>query len=124
MSINGEKLSLSTGTAGASIMVDRKKASAYVPPPGAIRIRSQGPDVWLLIGDKILELTTPVAMKIAFALVGHAKECEGTPDFVVLAINGEELHLLPAIATQIGGALVKKADKADDWQRGIKGDLQ
>ncbi len=124
MSINSERLSISTGTAGSSLVVDRKRAATYIPPPGTVRVRAQGPSVYVLLGPKVLELSTPVAMKIALSLVGHAKACEGTPDFVVLSINGEEIHLLPAIATQLGGALVKKADKADDWQRGIKGDLQ
>jgi hypothetical protein len=38
-------------------------------------------------------------------------------DVIVLEISGIEVLLLPETAMKIGGAILRKADRADDWQR-------
>lgn len=58
-------------------------------------------------------LSTPVAHSTGLAL------CQARPDngeAVVLRIDGRELSMPSDVAVRIGGALLRKADQADDWQ--------
>ena len=82
-----------------------------------VRVRSRYGLVYWMIGDKApLEMRTPAAHKTGFALVKHASEAIAG-ELVVVKINGENLTFLPEHATQIGGALLRKADDADDFQQ-------
>lgn len=123
--MKGERLEIRSETVGPRIVVDRKLISAYVPPQGEIRARCREGKVQVLIGTKTLDMTTPVAVKVGISLAKNGGACQYLGDIVLLEIGGEEFHLLPEIAMALSGAIIRKADKADDWQRGIvKGDLQ
>lgn len=113
--VGGKRLELRSGD--ARVIVDRKNTAAYVTIQGDIRTRARGGRVHMLIGTKALEMTTPVAVKVGFALAKNGGACMYLGDVVSLEIGGEEFHLLPAVAVQLGGILMLKADRADDWQR-------
>lgn len=113
--VQGKRLELRNGE--QSFIVDRAKQEVYVPPKGDIRIAQRNEKVALLIGEKVVEMTTPVAVKVGFALSKNGGACMYLGDVVTLSINGEMFYLLPKIAVQVGGGLMLKADKADDWQR-------
>lgn len=113
--VQGKRLELRNGD--QSFIVDRAKQEVYVPPKGDIRIAQRNEKVALLIGEKVVEMTTPVAVKVGFALSKNGGACMYLGDVVTLSINGEMFYLLPKIAVQVGGGLMLKADKADDWQR-------
>jgi hypothetical protein len=111
----GKRLEIRSGE--QRIVVDRKQAALYAPPVGEIRARYRNGLVYLLIGSKQLAMTTPVASKIGFALAKNGGACMFLGDVVSLEIDGEEFTFLPADAVQLGGVMLKKADRADDWQR-------
>lgn len=104
---------------GQKIVVDRKVDALYVPPPGDIRARYRQGYVYVLLGAKMLQMTTPIAAKVGFALAKNGGACMYHGDVVLLEIGGEQFTLLPAIAVQLGAVMMRKADRADDWQRGI-----
>lgn len=113
----GKKL---VATAGDSrIVVDRVKQALYVPPVGDIRISTKFGMVYLTIGTKVLEMTTPVAVKVGFALAKNGGACQALGDVVLFNIGGEQYTLLPDVAVQVGGGVLLKADKADDFQRRV-----
>lgn len=101
----------------SSISVDHRRVPFFSPDPGRITLRKEFGNVVLFYQDKRLEMSTPVAVKIGLALVKHGGGVLEPSDIVVLSISGVEVLLLPETATRIGGALIRKADKADDWQR-------
>lgn len=101
------------------IIVDRKSEWLYVPPMGECRARHRGGMVSMLIGAKYLEMTTPVAVKLGLALATNGGACQYLGDVVSLNIGGDELTLLPEIAAKLGAVILRKADRADDFQRGI-----
>jgi hypothetical protein len=113
--ISGKRLEIRAGD--QRVVVDRKCTDLYVPPGGDIRARRRADKVYILMGTKQLEMTTPVATKIGFALVKNGGFCIYLGDVVSFEIGGEEFTLLPAVAVQLGGAILKKADVADDYQR-------
>jgi hypothetical protein len=113
----GKRLEIRAGD--QRIVVDRKNAALYRPPSGDIRARRRGGKVAVLMGTKQLEMTTPVAIKVGFALAKNGGACMYLGDVVTFEIGGEEFTLLPAVAAQLGGVMMLKADKADDYQRGI-----
>lgn len=113
--VAGRRLELRAGD--LRVVVDRKSAALYTPPAGDIRARSRDGKVYVLMGAKVLEMTTPVAIKVGFALAKNGGACICHGDVVALEIGGEEFHLLPDVAVQLGGVLMLKADRADDWQR-------
>ena len=92
-----------------------KSAGIFVPNVNEVRARTRNGLVYLLINDKVLEMRTPAAHKTGFALVKHAGEA-GPSEFVVLKVNGYALNFPPKSAKQVGGALLRKADVADDFQ--------
>lgn len=111
----GKKL---VATAGDQrIVVDRIKQALYVPPVGDIRISTRHGMVYLVIGTKVLEMTTPVAVKVGFSLAKNGGACQALGDVVLFDIGGEQYTLLPDVAVQVGGGVLLKADKADDFQR-------
>lgn len=113
--VTGKRLELRAGD--HRVIVDRKRTELCVPHAGEIRARDREGKVYLLVGLKALEMTTPVAIKVGYALAKNGGACMSLGDLVTLEIGGEEFHLLPAMAVQLGGALMLKADRADDWQR-------
>ena len=98
-----------------SICVTRKKA-IYVPNLKRAVVRFRGNLVYLFLDDLPLEMTTPTAAKVGFQLCKHVGLAE-PGEIILLIINRQEFHLLPDTARQIGGVMLKKADRADDWQR-------
>lgn len=113
--VSGKRLEIRNGD--QRIVVDRKRQAMFVPTVGYVRARFRNDRVYLLIGDKQLEMTTPIAAKVGFALCKNGGACRYLGDFVFIEIGGEEFHLLPADAEQLGGVMLKKTDRADDWQR-------
>lgn len=113
--VSGKRLEVTAGD--QRVIVDRKRQALYKAPMGDIRTRTRGGHVQMLIGTKMLDMTTPVAVKVGFALAKNGGACMYLGDFVCFEIGGEEFHLLPAVAVQLGGMLMLKADRADDWQR-------
>ncbi len=113
--VRGKRLEIRAGD--LRVVVDRKSAALYRPPAGDVRTRNRDGKVYMLVGSKVLEMTTPVATKVGFALAKNGGACICHGDVVALEIGGEEFHLLPDTAVQLGGALMLKADRADDWQR-------
>ena len=79
-----------------------------------IVVRAEGPNVVMFINDSRTEYKTPVAHKAGFDLVKKSDCLPG--EFITMRINGRELDILPQQAKQIGGALLRKADFADDYQ--------
>ena len=102
------------------IVVDRRREAAYIPPGGDVRVQQAGRNVRLLLGTKMLEMTTPVAVKVGMSLAKNGGACQYLGDVVLFEIGGEEFTLLPDTAVKVGGALLRKADKADDFQRRLQ----
>lgn len=75
--------------------------------------------MYALIGDKMLEMRTPEAHRIGFAMCKQAGLAE-PGELIVVKINGSELQFPPNNARQVGGALLRKADDADDFQIGVR----
>ena len=99
------------------IVVDRKRVALFVPFKGELRARFRNDRVYVLLGTKALEMTTPVAFKVGYALAQNGGACFYQGDVVLFEIGGEEFTLLPETALQLGGVMLKKTDRADDWQR-------
>jgi len=93
-----------------------KKIGIYIPALPSITVRAEGREVAMLLEDSKITMGTVAAHAAGFKLV----RLSGTAisgELIVLKINGDELDLLPEQAKSIGGALLRKADKADDFQR-------
>lgn len=101
------------------IVVDHGSADIGTAPLDA-RARYRGGRVYLLIGSKALEMTTPVAAKVGHQLAANGGAALYLGGHVMLEIGGERFILDGEPAIQLGGVLVKKADRADDWQRGVQ----
>lgn len=115
--VKGERLEVRSGMSGQRIVVDRKRQVLFKPLQGDIRARFRADKVYLLLGSKQLEISTPLAVKVGHALAKNGGACFYLGDFVTLEIGGEEFCLPPQTAIQLGGVMLKKADRADDWQR-------
>jgi len=83
-----------------------------------VSVRHREGMVYLLANGKVLPLRTPAAHATGFALVKEAGLALDT-EFVVLEINGAALNFPTKSAKQIGAALLRKADAADDFQKRI-----
>lgn len=119
MSLNGVTHHFEIIFGHNKVKVDRKRVAKYVPPVGLeIRVQRRADFVYLKLGEKMLEMSTPAAVKIGLGLCDCAGQCMVSGDIVQLLVNGEEFLLLPAVAVQIGGVICKKADRVDDYQRG------
>lgn len=97
-----------------SISVDRRSGILELKAHRIV-VRSRYGSVFINIDGAIIELTTIVAHRIGLDLVCKANDCLPSEQINV-NINNKKLGLLPTHATQIGGALLRKADDADDWQ--------
>jgi acetyl-CoA carboxylase alpha subunit len=127
-STNLAKLNMSSDRSGWEIKegdntlkVERKdlRGALYVQDTQQVVVRQTRDKVLMYVGrltGQCIELSTPRAVELAMALVKEAGLAQNG-EVVVLMINRVDLELHPQLATQIGGALVRKADKADDWQR-------
>jgi hypothetical protein len=99
------------------IVVDLKRG-VFLDPGTPVRIGQRYDKVVLLQGAKGVQIDTPTAVRTGFQLVKLSDQVLAG-EFIALRIDGEELHLLPEVARQIGGALIRKADRADDFQRAV-----
>lgn len=87
----------------------------YVPWHAAVRVGHDHGSVRMTINDKTIGMTTPTAHRVGYALAvkgGQAQKGE----HVTLSVNGERMQLLPEHALQLGGAILRKTDDADDYQ--------
>ena len=80
-----------------------------------IAVRATGPYVVVFIDGAGLPFLTTTVHPVGFQLVRLAQQAE-KGDVVVFNINGTDIDLPPENARQIGAALLRKADVADDWQ--------
>ena len=103
-----------------SVVRDNKN---FNPILDKIRVRSEGPLVVMILREKKIELRTPTAHKIGFALIRAADDCikvnrePGAKEFVALTINTTaDIHLPPDAARKLGAALLRRSDPADDFQ--------
>lgn len=85
----------------------------------AMRVGHRHGSVMLSAGSKTIELSTPTAHKIGFALASKAGQAQ-KGEHVTLSINGEQVKLLPEHALNLGGAILRKTDDADDYQRAMR----
>lgn len=115
---HGKRLEIRNGD--QRIVVDKRRVTLFVPFHGEIRARYRNDRVYILLGTKALEMTTPVAFKVGYALAQHGGACFYQGDVVLFEIGGEEFTLLPETALQLGGVMLKKTDRADDWQREMR----
>jgi hypothetical protein len=84
-----------------------------------IRVRQSHHQVMMIVDDKFIVMNTPAAVKAGLALATLAGQAQNN-EIVTFTYNGETLNLLPQHARQLAGALLKKADLADDFQRQIR----
>jgi len=111
-------VNLDISSGDSRITVDRKASNGvYVAPSENMICRVELGHVLLLSGDSYLEMTTPVAVKVGMALCRNGGEAMSQGDWVVFTVNSTEFTLLPEVAIRLGGVILKKSDKADDWQR-------
>lgn len=96
------------------IAVDRVRGR-YSPSADSLRVGHRYGQVVLSSGGKSIEIDTPTAIKVCLALGRLYSKLEAG-EFINLQINGEDIHLLPDLALKVSGALLRKADAADDWQ--------
>jgi len=96
------------------IEITRKRA-VYSDSTLVIRVRSRHGLVYWFIGEKPLKMTTTAAHDSGFGMVMQADLAE-PGELVIVKINGVAVQFLPHNAKQVGGALLRKADDADDFQ--------
>ena len=73
--------------------------------------------VILFINGKGVELTTTIAYGAGLA-IARAKLDIG--EMIVLSINGEKIDLPEPFAMKVAGAILRKAEDADDFQLGVQ----
>lgn len=98
-----------------SISVSRVRNTPYVPEFRTIRARFRGPLCYLWFDDKRVEMRTPTAVAIGLELCRQESRAE-PGELIVLTINRRNVTLLPDVARQVGGVLLRKAERADEWQ--------
>lgn len=86
-----------------------------IPVGVVIAVRASGPYVVVFIDGVGLPFLTTTVHPVGFQLVRLAQQAE-KGDVVVFNINGTDIDLPPDNARQVGAALLRKADFADDWQ--------
>ena len=91
----------------------------YCPWSARVRVGHDRGHVRVAINEKAIELTTPAAHKMGYSLAVKGGQAQ-RGEHVTLSINGERLQLLPEHAVQLGGAILRKTDDADDYQLRIK----
>lgn len=93
----------------------KKLGPLDIPQGVVIAVRASGPYVVVFIDGAGLPFLTTTVHPIGFAMIRLAQQSE-RGDVVVFNINGVGIDLPPDKARQIGAALLRKADTADDWQ--------
>ena len=93
----------------------KKLGPLDIPRGVVIAVRASGPYVVVFIDGAGLPFLTTAVHPVGFQLVRLAQQAE-KGDVVVFNINGTDIDLPPKNARQIGAALLRKADSADDWQ--------
>lgn len=88
----------------------------FVRNTQTIRAAHRNGLVYMEVNGRVLEMRTPVAHRVGFALVKKAGEALPN-EFIKLVINGYALNLPSKSAKKVGAALLRKADHADDFQR-------
>jgi hypothetical protein len=102
----------------SKLVIDPVRAAGlYVPPAGELRVRMRHDRVFVLWGEKAFSLSTPVAVQAGMALARAGHTAMLASDWVAFQIDATRLVLLPEAAIQLGGVMLKKADRADDFQR-------
>ena len=96
------------------IEITRKRV-IYTESTVVMRVRSRHGLVYWFIGEKPVEMTTTAAHDTGFGMVMQADQAEAG-ELVIVKINGVAVQFLPHNAKQVGGALLRKADDADDFQ--------
>lgn len=81
-----------------------------------IRVRQAQHEVVMLVDNKTIVVDTPAAVKAGIALATLAGKAQNN-EIVTFTYSGETLNLSPKHAQKLAGALIKKADLADDFQR-------
>ena len=99
----------------SSIEVELSK-EIYAPDVRRIVVRYEHNMVVLWLDDMRVEMTTPVAARIGLEM-NKLYAVHEPGDLVIMRINGRKVQLVPMQARQVGGVMLKKADRADDWQR-------
>lgn len=102
------------------VEIDRKP-TIYVPTVNKMAVRQHYRNVLLLVDDRRVEMTTIVAHKIGYTIAMAIPKLS-PQEIIVLKINGERIELLPDAASKLSTGLLRKADAADDFQRGIQND--
>lgn len=106
-------------TEGNSMSVELRAGEIFAPKVSEIRVRFEyGKVVAFLDRVTRIEMSTPAAVKIGMAM-NHCYTQAQQGDLVIWKINGQDVQLLPLQARMTGGAMLKKADRADDWQRDV-----
>ena len=94
----------------------RVARGVYHNPGMEIRVGHWCGRVGMSLGESRVWFRTPDAHATGLSLCRKATTL--TPgEFVVLRVNGHDVPLAAGDAVRIGGALLRKADAADDWQR-------
>lgn len=84
-------------------------------PEKRMYVRHEYGDVVIYSGDSLVRLSTIVAHKMGMAINSLVQKIE--PDALIeLAVSGQSLKMEPRVAMKVAGAILKKADDADDYQ--------
>lgn len=97
-----------------SITVDRS-SSIPICTVNEIRVNTRGPMVGMSLDGAAIEITTTQAIDAGMKIVKFSDTLLPN-ESVLVTINGTALYLMPSHARSIGGALLRKADDADDFQ--------
>ena len=100
-------------------MIAISLAKGIVDRHHTIRVWQAHHEVVMLVDGRGIVVNTPAAVKAGLALATLAGQAQDN-EIVTFTYNGETLNLLPQHARQLAGALLKKADLADDFQRQIR----
>lgn len=100
-------------------MIAISLAKGIVDRRHVIRVRQAQHEVVMLVDGKGIAVDTPAAVKAGLALATLAGQAQNN-EIVTFTYSGETLNLSPQHARQLAGALLKKADLADDFQRQIR----
>lgn len=99
----------------ATLTIKKQAHRVYQPIVDHIVVKSMRGKVVMVIGSAQVLFSTLVAHGAGLALIKEA--ATALPgDLIIMEVNSTEIQFLPRQATQIGAALLRKVDVADDWQ--------